>query len=205
MSRPMVSKPKISADQADGAQRRSRARSSGGGRGSRDVGDEPRHQHEAEDADRHVDPEDPAPVEVGGDEAAERRPDHRADQRRHGELGHGASPARPWAPSAAAPAARPAPSSPRPGPAACARATSCQSESAAARTGSSRARKTTIGAAEHVPRPEAVGDPAADRDEHREAEQIGGDREAEPHRALAEAMRRSPAARSRAPSSRGSP
>ena len=52
-----------------------------------DVGDEQRDEHEAEDADRDVDPEDPAPVEIGGDEAADRRPEHRADQGRHGEPG----------------------------------------------------------------------------------------------------------------------
>ena len=52
-----------------------------------DVLDELQRQQHAEQADRRVDPENPAPVEIGGDEAAERRPDHRADQRRHGEIG----------------------------------------------------------------------------------------------------------------------
>ena len=42
---------------------------------------------------------------------------------------------------------------------------------------------------EHAARAEPVGDPAADRDEHREAEQVGGDREAEPQRAFAERRR----------------
>ena len=60
-----------------------------GGRGSRQVGDEQGHQDQAQDRDRHVDPEDPAPVEIGGDEAAEQRPDHRPDQGRHGQPGHG--------------------------------------------------------------------------------------------------------------------
>ena len=38
-----------------------------------DVRDEAHRQHDAEDADGDVDEEDPAPVEIGGDEAAERR------------------------------------------------------------------------------------------------------------------------------------
>ena len=42
------------------------------------VGDVSQRQGDAEHADRHVDPEDPAPVEIGGDEAAERRSDDRA-------------------------------------------------------------------------------------------------------------------------------
>ena len=129
MSRPMVSKPNISPTRPDGGQHEARRRRSGGGRGSRSVRDEQGDQDQAQDRDRDVDPEDPAPVEVGGDEAAEQRPDHRPDQRRHGEPGHGASPARPWPPSAAGPGARPAPSSPRPGPAACAPPPAASSES----------------------------------------------------------------------------
>ena len=79
-------------------------------------------------------------------------------------------------------------------------ATSCQ-QGVAEPAQDRAAEEHQDGAAEHVLGPEAVGHPAADRDEHGEAEQIAGDREAEPDRALAEIMRRSPAARSRAPSS----
>ncbi len=47
------------------------------------------HRHEdAEHADRNVDQEDPVPGEIGGDEAAERRPDHRPDQGRHRDPRH---------------------------------------------------------------------------------------------------------------------
>ena len=44
-----------------------------GARVAADVRDVERREDQAEDADRDVDPEDPAPVEIGGDEAAERR------------------------------------------------------------------------------------------------------------------------------------
>ena len=50
--------------------------------------DEQADQHDAEDADRHVDVEDPAPGELGNDKAANRRAEYRAEQRRHGEPGH---------------------------------------------------------------------------------------------------------------------
>jgi hypothetical protein len=39
-----------------------------------------RDQHDPEQPDRQVDEENPVPGKIGGDEAAERRPDHRADQ-----------------------------------------------------------------------------------------------------------------------------
>ena len=74
-------------DQADGGQSKAgriearRAR-------LRQIGNEPGHQDQAQNRDRHVDPEDPAPVEIGGDEAAEQGPDHGSDQGRHGEPGH---------------------------------------------------------------------------------------------------------------------
>ena len=77
---------------------RSRAKSSGRRSASRTISDEEGDQHDAEHADRHVDEEDPAPRAVGDDEAAERRPEHRPDQRRHGEIGHRAAPARISAP-----------------------------------------------------------------------------------------------------------
>ena len=43
---------------------------------------EAQHEIYAEEADRDVEEEDPAPRRVGGDESAERRSDHRCDQRR---------------------------------------------------------------------------------------------------------------------------
>ena len=52
------------------------------------------------------------------------------------------------------------------------------------------------GGAEHGARAEAIGDPAADRDEDREAQQIGGDGEVEVDRVVVEALSRWPAARS---------
>src|SRR5262249_60404944 len=46
-------------------------------------------QEDADEADRDVDDEDPVPGEVGGDEAAERRPEQRTDEGRHSQPGHG--------------------------------------------------------------------------------------------------------------------
>ena len=48
--------------------------------------DEQRHQRHAEHADRHVDPEYVAPVQVGGDEAADRRTEHRTEQGGDGKV-----------------------------------------------------------------------------------------------------------------------
>ena len=56
--------------------------------GSRTSSTNRRDQHDAEHADRHVDVEDPAPGEIGDDEAADRRPEHRPEQRRHGQPRH---------------------------------------------------------------------------------------------------------------------
>src|SRR5262249_18736263 len=51
--------------------------------------DETGDEKDAEQADRNIDEEDPVPREIGGDEAAERRPDYRPDQRRYRDPGHG--------------------------------------------------------------------------------------------------------------------
>ena len=50
-----------------------------------DVGDEVPGQDKPERADGQIDVEDPPPMQIGRDEAAKRRPDHRPDQRRDGE------------------------------------------------------------------------------------------------------------------------
>ncbi len=50
--------------------------------------DEEADKHHPEKADRHVDVEDPAPVRIGDDEAADRRSEDRADERGHEQPGH---------------------------------------------------------------------------------------------------------------------
>src|SRR4029450_12321996 len=47
---------------------------------------------DAENADRHVDPEDPSPGAIRRDQPTQRRPDHRADQRWHGPGSHPPAP-----------------------------------------------------------------------------------------------------------------
>ena len=128
MPRPMVSKPNMRPTRPTEVRREARPVSNGGGRASRSGRDEQRDQHQAQHRDRDVDPEDPAPVEVGGDEPAEQRPDHRPDQRRHGQPGHGAHQLGLGHRAQQDQPARPAPSSPRPGPGACARPPSAGSE-----------------------------------------------------------------------------
>ena len=54
------------------------------------IGDVAAGQQHAKRADRHVDPENIAPVKIGRDEAPERRPDQRADERGYREPGQGA-------------------------------------------------------------------------------------------------------------------
>ena len=149
------------------------------------VRDEQRDQHDAEHADRHVDPEDPAPVEIGRDEAAERRA--RASGR--SAPAWSARPSR--APGRALGTERSSTSRPTgtiiapPMPCRVRASTSCQIAVAKPHR-IEPSMKTTIASAEHAARAEPVGDPAADRDEHREREQVGRDREAERERALAE-------------------
>src|SRR3984957_17844933 len=49
--------------------------------------DEDQRQRDSQAADRHIDPEYPTPMEIGGDEPAERRSHHRTDHRGNREIG----------------------------------------------------------------------------------------------------------------------
>ena len=73
---------------------------------------------ERDDPERDVDEEDPAPARVLGEHAAGERRDDRRDERRPHEVGDHLPAARPSASRRARRGARPAPSSPRPRPAA---------------------------------------------------------------------------------------
>ena len=53
------------------------------------IADEACGEYDAENPDRDIDPKDPLPVDIGGDEAAERRSDHGTDHSRNGEPGEG--------------------------------------------------------------------------------------------------------------------
>jgi hypothetical protein len=55
-----------------------------------DVGHMERRQDHAQNTDRHIDPEDPAPMEISRDEATDRRAEQRTDQCGYGEHGQGA-------------------------------------------------------------------------------------------------------------------
>ena len=112
------------------------ATSSGGGSGSRMFSKNRLDEHDAEKPDRDVDEEDPAPVEIGGDEAAERRADHRPDHAPEWSDRRAPRRSRSSGRCAGSRAGRPAPSWPRPCPAGSARATKPPSESAARRRAS---------------------------------------------------------------------
>ena len=85
--RPTFSKPKIDVDSPMpvSAKPREVERAAAG---LLEVADEQIDQNDPQDADRDVDKKDPAPRGVGDDKAAERRPHHRADQRRDADIGH---------------------------------------------------------------------------------------------------------------------
>ena len=96
-------------------------------------------QRPADQPDRHVDEEDPAPVPVGADEAAERRPEDRAEQRRHRQVRQHLHELDSSRRSSTARGGRPAPSSRRPCPARSARRRSRRANSRS-RTRASRTR-----------------------------------------------------------------
>jgi len=147
------------------------------------VGDEARGQDDAQDAGRNVDPENPAPGGEGGDEAAERGPEYRSEQGRDGEpgerrdelgFGHAAQDDEPahGHHHGAADALQDAEEDKigkRVGEAAGGRAQSEDDD----------------GGPEHGPGAEAVGDPAAQGNEHGERQEIRGERELERDRVLA--------------------
>ena len=148
---------------------------------------EPERQEHAKNADRDVDPENPAPVEIGGDEAAERRPGDRTDQRRHGEIGHRADEI---ALGHAAQQHEP-PDRHHHRPAeALEHARRYESRKRSRGAAQDRAESENDDrAAEHRARAEAVGDPAGGGDEHGERQQVGGQRELKDDRVLAQVER----------------
>ena len=151
------------------------------------VVDEPERQQDAENADRHVDPEDPAPMKIGGDEAAERRTRDRADQRRHGEIGHGADEiALRHGAQQHEPPDRHHHRSAQP----LEHARGDEGRKRRRGAAQDRAeREDDDRAAEHRARAEAVGDPAGGGNEHRERQHVGGERELEDDRILMQVER----------------
>ena len=155
--------------------------------GFADIRDVAKHQEEPEYADRHVDQEDAAPVEVLGDEPAQRRPHDRAQQRGYGEvverldqpaLGHGLQqhqPAHRHHHRAAYPLHE-----------------ACEherGERARACAQQRSAHEHHDGGGKDGARAVAVGHPSADRNEYRKADQIGGKRQFERERILANIAR----------------
>ena len=149
--------------------------------------DEPERQQHAENADRHVDPEDPAPMKIGGDEAAERRTRDRADQRRHGEIGHRADEI-----ALRDGAQQHQPSDRHHHRSAQPLEHARGDEGRKRRRGAAQDRaegEDDDRAAEHRARAEAVRDPAGGGNEHRERQHVGGERELEDDRILMQVER----------------
>ena len=146
--------------------------------------DEQIDQQDAERADRNVQEKDPAPRAVGHDQAAERRANHRADQCRHADIGHrphqlgfrhGAQQHEPADRHHHRPAH------------ALHDAGEDQHRQRIGETAADRPQgEDDNRGAEHAARAKAVGGPAADRDEDREAQEVTSDRDVEPERVLAE-------------------
>ena len=146
------------------------------------VRDVTQHEVEPQHADRQIDQEDPAPVKVQRDRPAECRPGHGPEQRRNGEvvergdelvLRHGAQ-------------QNEAPDRHHHRPADALEEARGDERGERARHGAGErpGDKHDDGARKHGARSEAVGDPAADRDEHRETDEIGGQRQLERERTL---------------------
>ena len=148
------------------------------------VVDVARHQQDPEQPDRQVDPEYPAPGEIGDEESADRRTDDRSEQSGHRQIGH-----RPHEIGLVGGAEQDQPADRHHHRAADPLEDSCrhQLEEGVADAAADRAQgEDGDRRPEQGPRADAVGEPAADRDEDREAEEIGADREIEPQRALAQ-------------------
>ena len=142
-----------------------------------------RHE-DAEQADRDVDQEDPVPGQIGGDEAAERRADHRADQRRHRDPGH-----RIHQRALVDRAQQHQPSDRRHHRAADALQDARDHEigdRGGQRAADRADHEDGDGDREHHARAEPVGGPAARRNEHRQRQQIRGDGELQRQRAGAD-------------------
>ena len=148
------------------------------------VGDEPVDEIDSEQADRHVDEEDPAPVEVERDRAAQRRADHRPHQRGNREviergdvfaLGHRAHEDEP----SHRHHHRAAHALQEPGGDKCQEGVGRRAQQRSAHEHDDRRR-------EYGARSVAVGHPAADRDEDGEADEIRRERQLERERGLAD-------------------
>ena len=160
-------------------------------------------ERDADEADRQVDEEDPVPGGVGRDEAADRRPQHRPDQRRHRHPGHGVDQV---ALGHAAHQHRAADRRHHGAAHALHDAGDDEVGQRARQRAADRAEhEHRDGGAEHGAGAEAVGGPAARRDEDRQRQEIRGDGELERQRVGADVASRSPAARWRSPSSPCSP
>jgi hypothetical protein len=141
-------------------------------------------QHDTEKPDRDIDEEDPAPRCIGDDEAAQRRPQNRPEHRRGGDQDHRAQEIRlrDRAQHDEAPDRR------HHGTAgALDHAGDDEFRQRIGQPAGDRAQgEDDDGGAEHRARAETVGHPAAQRDEDRQAQQIGGDREIEPQHVFME-------------------
>jgi hypothetical protein len=151
------------------------------------IGNEHQRQHDTDDTDRHIDEKDPAPIVIGRDVAADQRPANRRDHRRNREIGHrrdelvlldAAQDQEP--PDRRHHRSADALKHARDGKLR-------QALRHAAKHGADR--EDHNGGTENRARAEAVREIAADGQKHRDADEIGRDREAEPNRLHAEGPR----------------
>ncbi|AEK61011.1 hypothetical protein CFU_1179 [Collimonas fungivorans Ter331] len=146
-----------------------------------------RRQVDAEDADRNIDEEDPAPVEIGSDETAQRRPDHRPQQGRDGQV---AERAHQFRLGGGAQDHQPSDRHHHGAAHALQEAGRDKLRQRIRHAAQDRAEHEHADrAAEHGARAEAIRHPAADRDEHRQADQVGSHRQLQCDRAFSHVAR----------------
>ena len=165
-------KPKTSEDRPRAVSRKP-GTSSGGTLFRRGIRHQARCHGNAQQADGHIHPEYPAPVEIGGDEAADGRPHQRAQKGRNGEPGQGVHQLR----FGNLPQDDDASHRHHHGPAQALQGPRRNEPAERLRrpAGDGAQHEDGNGGAEHMLGPETVGTPAADRNENGETEQIGGE------------------------------
>ena len=137
-------------------------------------------RQDAEAAEGHVDVEDPAPGCVSGQDAAQQRPDHRPQDRRQGHVGHGRDQLRP---REAAQQDQPAHRGHHGAAQPLQHPHRQQHAEAVGHAAQRRAEgEDAERQSEDPARAEPVGEPAADRDEHGQGQDIGGHRQIQPQR-----------------------
>src|ERR1700686_965628 len=147
----------------------------------------PMDQYQAAQADGYVDEEYDAPVKISDDQAAEERPEHGADQTRHGDEAHGADE---LGFGKGSDHGEPSHGKHHGAAAALQHAAGHQQVDIIRDAAEKRAeREDADRGREHAPRAETIGHPSADGDEYRQAQRIAREHGLHAERRYLECMR----------------